>query len=787
MKQGAAIRHNLVLLGGGHAHVAVLKRFGMSPMSEVRLTLVSPVSAAPYSGMLPGLLAGHYRPEDIHVELGPLCRFAGAEFVRAQAVGLDPVRRQVVLPDRPPLAFDTLSINIGSRPDLDDIPGARHHGTPAKPVDALLIAWLQLRNRLGKTGSPAKPFRVVVVGGGAGSVELALALRHRTRTEAPADVARDPGLEFHLVTASDEPLPSHGASARRNIVHALTRQGVRIHADCRVVEALPEELVCANGRRFPYDALFWATHAQPPPWIAASGLATDADGFVSVLPTLQSVSHPSVFAAGDVASVVDHPRPKSGVYAVRQGPVLADNLRRWIRGESAEPYVPQSRALSLIATGDRHAIASYGPWSCSGRWVWRVKDWIDRRWIRQYRELPTMHPGRSSSDEDRTSRAPRESPKPERSEASPTHRPLHDTSNETSGRPCGGCAAKVPARVLERVLERLRPTTRPELVIGLEAPDDAAVLVPPAGRALVQTVDFFRTFVDDPHLFGRIATLHGLNDLFAMGAEPHSGLAIATLPFASPHVLEETLFQLLSGALAELEAHDAVLIGGHSAEGAELAFGMTLNGWAPTQRLMRKSGLEPGDRLVLTKPLGTGTLFAADMTGRSRGTWIESALREMRVSGREASRCFLRYGIRACTDISGFGLLGHLLEMLRASGVSATLNLDALPALDGALATLGQGLMSSLHPRNLDARAALTNLDATFENHPRFPLLFDPQTSGGLLAGVPWSAVDTCLSDLRESGYPDAVVVGSIHPPNDETPAVKLQAAGRHESTHRRV
>lgn len=773
MKVAASPQHNLVLLGGGHAHVAVLKRFGMAPMPQVRLTLVSPVSAAPYSGMLPGLVAGHYRPEDAHVELGPLCRFARAEFVRNPAIGLDPARRQVFLRDRPPLAFDTLSINTGSTPALDSIAGARHHGTAAKPVETLLAAWRQLHERRLDPAATARPLKVVVVGGGAGSVELVLAFEYRFRTDRSNTFPLATAIEFHLVTAADVPIPTHGPAVRRSVARELARRGVHLHPGRRVVEALGDQLVCENGERIPYDALFWATSAQAPAWIAASGLATDTAGFVAVHPTLQSISHPSVFAAGDVASVIGHTRPKSGVFAVRQGPPLAENLRRWIRGDAPYPHFPQVRTLNLLATGDRHAIASYGPWTCSGRWVWRLKDWIDRRWMRAYQQLPPMERSRTVEEEPlpivRTAAAPeaRHGDAANGPGSPAIHVQTSDDVPPSVRRPCGGCAAKVPADVLARVLKRLRTGTRPELLIALDAPDDAAVLLPPPGRALVQTVDFFRSFLDDPYLFGRIATLHGLNDVFAMGAEPHSALAIANLPFAAPHVIEETLFQLLSGAMAELEAHDTALIGGHSAEGAELAFGLTLNGWAPPNRLLRKRGLEPGDRLVLTKPLGTGTLFAADMVGKARGAWVDGALRSMRVSGREASRCFLRHGVQACTDVSGFGLFGHLLEMLRASELSATLNLDALPALDGALLALEQGWTSSLHPRNLEMRSALANLDASFRRHPRFPLLFDPQTSGGLLAGVPWNRSVTCLTDLRQAGYAEAVVLGIVDEPDD--------------------
>jgi selenide,water dikinase len=767
------IRHDLVLVGGGHAHVAVLKRFGMNPLPGARITLVSDTSAAPYSGMLPGLIAGHYSPHEAHVELRPLCRFANAQFIQASITGLDLNHRQLLFRDRPPIGFDTLSINTGSTPSLHSIPGALDHGLPVKPVDRFLQGWAVLRDRLAQLPTSGVRWRVVVVGGGAGSVELIFALRHRwLEDQAQRDEPTASRPEFHLVTAARNPLPTHGRAVQRLTERELFRQAIEVHTERRVVEALPDALVCADGSRIPFDALIWATHASPAPWVATSGLATDAAGFIAVTSTLQSTSHPFIFAAGDIAAVLEFPRPKSGVFAVRQGPPLAENLRRIASGASPLPFIPQSRALNLLSTGDRHAIASYGSLALAGRWVWRIKNWIDRRWMRAYQELPMS----------RTSVTAGVPPAIEGG-VSPPGAPSDSSAGSKSvsnrwlppHRPCGGCAAKVPAEVLSRVLRRLQPLAHPGILIGLDAPDDAAAIVPPPGLALVQTVDSFHTFLQDPYLFGRIAALHGLNDLFAMGAEPHSALAVATLPSSAAHILEETLFQLLSGVLAELNAHGTALVGGHSAEGSQLTLGLTLNGFAAPGLLLRKGGLRPGDVLILTKGLGTGTLFAADMIGRANGSWIETAIASMTLSGQRASRCLVQHRASACTDISGFGLAGHLLEMLRASGMSASVDVDSLPVLDGALETIRAGLLSSLHPHNRSAARAFTDVGSTLEHHTHFELLFDPQTSGGLLGGIPAAQAERCLATLHQLGYQQAAVIGRVLPRTDIASAPWIQ------------
>ena len=288
------------------------------------------------------------------------------------------------------------------------------------------------------------------------------------------------------------------------------------------------------------------------------------------------------------------------------------------------------------------------------------------------------------------------------------------------------------------------------------------VRVPP-GKAIVQTVDFFRAFIDDPWLFGRIAANHALGDIFAMGAEAQSATAIVTVPPGLESKVEDTVFQMMAGAVSVLNAAGCALVGGHTGEGRELALGFAINGLIDETlaNVMQKGGMRPGDVLILTKPIGTGTLFAAHARLQAAGRWIDAALESMQVSNRAAVPCLAAHGATACTDLTGFGLLGHLVEMTRASGVDAELELSALPLLDGAVDTVAAGILSSLQPANVRLRRALRDPEA-FVDHPRYPLLFDPQTAGGLLASVPAEAAEACLAELRGLGYPQAVRVGRI-------------------------
>ncbi len=265
----------------------------------------------------------------------------------------------------------------------------------------------------------------------------------------------------------------------------------------------------------------------------------------------------------------------------------------------------------------------------------------------------------------------------------------------------GGCGTKVGASILSRVIEGLKPTKRNDILIGLHEPDDAAVVEIPPGKALVQGVDYFRSFIDDPYIFGQIAANHGLSDIFAMGAEAQSALAITTVPFAIESKVKNTLRQLMAGAMLALNEFNTALVGGHTSEGAELALGFSVNDFVDRAKILRKGGMNSGDVLILTKPLGTGTLFAANMLLKAKGRWIEAALESMLISNRTAAEGLYQHGATACTDVTGFGLLGHMLEMIRPSGVDVEIDMSALPLIEGALQTVEMGILSSLQPANL--------------------------------------------------------------------------------------
>jgi selenide, water dikinase len=754
------VLRDIVLVGGGHSHVGVLKSFGMNPIPGVRLTLICTDMHTPYSGMLPGYVAGHYAYDDVHIDLSRLAVFAGARVYRDEVIGLDRSNNKVLCRNRPPVPYDQLSINIGSTPQLAGVPGASEFAVAVKPIQRFNDRWLALLERVkAKDGQ----FSIAVVGAGAGGVELTLAMQFRLRNEIKA-LGRNPdSLSFHLFTSSGDILPTHNAGVRQRFNTALKARGVVVHCNAEVTEVKVGHLRASDGSALSADEIVWVTRAGGAPWLKQTGLELDAEGFIKVEDTLQTVTDPNVFAAGDIAAMVNFKLEKAGVFAVRQAKPLTANLRLAMEGKTLKKYLPQTTWLALISTGDQFAIASRGALRFAGKWVWRWKDYIDRKFMNKFQEFPVMSANATASS---------------------TAKSIHPVklSQEESlqaisaiAMRCGGCGAKVGATVLSRALSNLHPVDRNDVVVGLKDPDDAAVVRVPPGKAMVHSVDFFRAFIDDPYIFGKVAANHALGDIWAMGAEAQSATAVATVPSGLESKVEDVLFQMMTGALEVLNEANCALVGGHTGEGKELALGFAINGLIDDDesKILRKGGMKAGDVLILTKPIGTGTLFAAHARMQAKGRWIDGALKSMVQSNRIGAQIVRSFGATACTDLTGFGLLGHLTEMTRPSGVDAEIHMSALPLLSGAEECVAAGIVSSLQSANVRLRRALRNQEA-FVKHPRYPLIFDPQTAGGLLVSLPPENVSSCIEALKAQGYIHTAVIGRILPQGEALEPILL-------------
>ncbi|TFI54550.1 FAD-dependent oxidoreductase [Mastigocladus laminosus UU774] len=392
------ITKDLVLLGGGHSHAIAVLMFGMKPLSGIRLTLITDRVDTPYSGMLPGHIAGFYSYEECHIDLRQLTNFAKAQLYIDRVIGLDLENQKVICANRPEVAFDLLSIDIGSTPATIFVPGAAEYTIGAKPVSNLLHYWYQLLEKVAKNQQEA--LSIGIVGGGAGGVELALSMQahlYQASKVYPLELSskrefmdnntlKRGDLDIHLFQRDAQLLPNHHWSVQRTVKQLMIKRGIKLHLGESVCKVEPGKVICKSGLTVECDRIFWVTQASAPQWLKAAGLTTDEQGFILVNDTLQSLSHQYVFATGDIATMVNHLRPKAGVFAVRQGKPLFENLQRFLLDKPLKPYIPQKQYLSLIGTGDGRAIATRGCLTLPPhQLLWQWKDWIDRRFMEQFR------------------------------------------------------------------------------------------------------------------------------------------------------------------------------------------------------------------------------------------------------------------------------------------------------------------------------------------------------------------------------------------------------------------
>ena len=713
MRPSHPVTRDLVLVGGGHAHALVLRKWGMDPLAGVRLTLITPEPTAPYTGMLPGHVAGHYGRAALDIDMMRLARFAGARVILKPATGLDLAARRVLLPGRAPVHFDALSINVGIRSTLPDLTGFAEHGVPAKPLGPFADRWAAFVKAVERGDCPP---RIAVIGCGVAGAELALAMHHRLRDHAPRITILEAG----------EPLSQTSPRTRAVIARHLEAAGIDIRAGVEVTAVRADAVETASGE-VASTFTVGAAGAVPQPWLAGTGLPL-TDGFIDVGETLATPSDPAIFAAGDCAHMIHAPREKAGVYAVRQAPYLLHNLRAALGAGRARAYRPQKDYLKLVSLGGRIAVADWRGLAPGGALMWRWKDRIDRAFMAKFDDLPAMQ-----------------------AKNSPPREAADGLAELLAAQPlCGGCGAKVGEATLRDGIARLPAPTRDDVAAG--AGDDAALLRHADGFQTL-TTDHFRAFIDDPWLLTRIAAQHALGDVWAMGGRPQAALSQIILPRMAERAQAETMREILDAATLTLSEAGADLVGGHSSLGAELTVGFTVTGLV--ERPVRIVGAQAGDALILTKPVGTGAILAADMIGAAPGAAVAEALASMS-TGSAAAAAILAPHAHAMTDVTGFGLAGHLFGLLDAGGLSAVL--EHVPFLDGALELAARGHRSSLFTQNT---RRIAEVDAAAG--PARDLLFDPQTSGGLLAAVAADRAVELLDRLRAAEC-DAHLIGTLGP-----------------------
>lgn len=700
METGFPFSRDIVLIGGGHAHALVLRSWGMNPLPGARLTLINPGPTAPYTGMLPGFVAGHYDRDALEIDLVRLARFAGARMIFGRVTAMDRDSRKIEVPGRAPIAFDIASLDIGITSDMPDLPGFAEHGIAAKPLGPFALRW---QSHLDQGGGP-----VVVIGGGVAGVELALAMHHAMSGTAG-------------VTLVEAELALSGVNAGTNdkLRAALNGAGIALLEGKTVSNVGPSEVALSDGTVLPASLTVGTAGARPFDWLAETGLTLE-NGYVAVGADLRSVNDPNIFAVGDCAHLTASPRPKAGVFAVRAAPVLTHNLKALASDRPLKPFRPQAHYLKLISLGGKWAIADRRNWSPSGEWAWRWKDWIDQRFMTRLNALPDM-----------AVKAPTD----------------HAAGVEGTPMLCAGCGSKVGGKALDAVLADLPQPRRDDIPAG---PGDDAAVLRVGGAQQCWTTDTLRAFWDDPWVFGRIAALHALGDIWAMGAAPQAALAQITLPRATAALQSRWLREVMAASADVFQTEGAAIVGGHSMQGAEFSVGFSVTGLMPEDGTLTGMA-EDGDLLVLTRPIGSGTVLAAEMRGLAQGEDVAHVLEVMATSQGDIARALARHA-HAMTDVTGFGLAGHAARLARPSGLSVVFDTATIPLYPGAEALAEAGVRSSLWQDNRDA------LHMEGPDTARAALLLDPQTAGGFLAAMPRDNARGALAEIEALGITPTIV-----------------------------
>lgn len=708
------LTRDLVLIGGGHTHALVLRKWAMSPLPGVRLTVINPEATAPYSGMLPGFVAGHYRRDELNIDLVRLARFAGARVIVDKACGIDREAKQILLENREPVPYDIASVDVGIHAEMPEIAGFMEYGVAVKPLDVFSRRWTEFLH------TAPEHTALAVIGGGVAGVEVALAMAHALQNR---------GVQAQLtVLDHGEVLGDVATHARTRLLRALDDYGVKTLSGVRITEVQAKQVLLESGEAIASHFTLGAAGARPHRWLAQTGLELH-NGYIVVDKLLRS-SDSAIYAAGDCAHIQHAPRPKAGVYAVRAAPVLLHNLQAALSSKRPRRFQPQKDYLKLVSLGTPAALAEKFGFILAGPLLWRWKNQIDQKFMAQFRDYPPMQAKLPEVVADGVQEVLADS------------KPL-----------CGGCGAKVGRQVLGEVLAELPQAEQAEV---LSRPGDDAAILRHGEQYQVLTTDHLRAFTEDPALQARITAIHALGDIWAMGARPQTVLTNIILPRLSATLQQRWLAEIMQAAATVFSQHGATIVGGHTSLGSELTIGFTINGLCE-QEPIQLSGGQVGDALLLTKPLGSGTILAAEMAMQVRGEEVLAALQSMQQE--QATAAKILWDAHAMTDVTGFGLAGHLLGMCEAGQLGAELQLDNIPLLCGAAALAQRGVRSSLFKDNyqLAAQMLLPESDDEAVN-VRADLLFDPQTAGGLLAVVGAETAAEKLAQLQQAGYQAAMI-----------------------------
>ncbi|MEC8474460.1 MAG: selenide, water dikinase SelD [Planctomycetota bacterium] len=710
----------LVLLGIGHTNAYVLRKWSMSHCPDTELVCLSNHSYATYSGMLPAVLAQQRSEHEMQIDLVKLCAAASARLITSPIKTIDPQAQVIRFDDRPSLSYDLLSIGVGSVTAPIGTDSTDPNFVAIKPMQTFLQ---RLRNQLANMGEmdSEKELKILVVGGGVASVEIALCL--------PAFLKQhlvNP-FKIQLVTSRDRIAPELPAKASGRLFRLINQRSINVVINARVKTSKNNALELESGEQIAGDLVITSTGAAPPDILEKVELPKDPCGFLRIDATLRSTGSKTIFAVGDCGSYLEQPFVKSGVYAVRQGPILWQNLLRSLAGKPLLSFSPQRKFLKLVNLGDGRALAQRGQFTAVGKWAMTWKHRIDDGFISMYQNpQPPMQPGGANHS------------------SGLTH--LDDQ--------CRGCGCKLESESLSKGIERTTEDGQVEFQDSVSVHNDGK-------KELTASVDFFTAPFPDPFLSGRIAALHAISDLVASGSNPIAALSTLVLADGPQSRQQEQFAEITAGINQELSQFSVQIGGGHTIIGPRTEIGLTVMGQRDAESDIGKHRLQDGDHLFLTKPLGIGVLMAAQMRAKCDAKNYETLLSYMLAPSKPLLELLKQIGINAVTDITGFGLAGHLIEMLKSSKKSASVHIESVPIMPGVEALFQQGLQSTLAPGNRK-QDRFIHRKHELVDHPKYSALFDPQTCGGLLFGLAQHRIPEMMSAADHLEIPIPTEIGIV-------------------------
>ena len=719
--------YKVILVGGGHSNIQVIKAWVMNPPTNAKLILISNNAYAPYSGMLPLHLMGKYSFDEIHFDLRRICSLANVDFIEAEVTAIDRKKQLIMLKERPNVSYDIVSINVGITP-------AQNFQHEQKDFDKCLFSLKPISNliksfdyflTLAMSWSKEQNIKISIVGGGAAGVEVALALSIRLKKLKQNH-------QIVLFQRSDKLIKNQHYKASQLALEKLQLAGIEVILRTEITKLSKERLYDVQGESYQTDFTFISTDAKAPLWFKSSKLPINEAGFIKVNESLHLDDDDCFYAAGDCIQFSSFSLAKAGVYAVRQGPVLKNNIFYKLGYKKKKiTYKPQKTILGLIHCGEDETIYAKGKIVTSGKRYFQLKDYIDRKFMDNF-SLPFYQHFRKKMKEMKEI----EYLRPEEVNT------------------CGGCGSKVSPELLFGILHSEEFKQFHEVLPAIL--DDAPSFETVSGH-ISSSIDGFRPFIKDPYLFGKIATLHALSDLAANGAKPLNVNLSITTKIAPQKFQQYELKQMMYGICEVLKRHNIKMIKGHTNEGIESSLTLSVNGTA-NKHSFKKNNINENEYLVLTKPIGSGILLRSLMLGECQGDWCTELIQELSKDNLEILSLLESFSISAITDVTGFSLLGHLSEMLEGQKLYAEINYETIKLMKGVKELLISNITSHLGPKLEKYYSPLV------ENCSGFDLraMFDPQTNGGLLITIKMEQAEHFLRKLKEKNFCSATIIGEI-------------------------